>query len=231
MQEMIEKSNRETSGTSRRYDAVIFDLDGTLLDTLDDLAASANAAMEHCGMGLRTREEVRSFVGNGIRNLIWRMLPDGEQEAHFEDAFSFFKEHYAAHCMDRTKPYPGILPFLEQLKAEGYGTAIVSNKADFAVKKLNALYFQNLIGIAIGEHEGAAKKPAPDLVNEALAYLQIPAGRALYIGDSEVDIQTAANAGLDAVIVTWGFREKTLLQKSYDGPFADTVEELLTKIR
>lgn len=217
---------KETSVPGRKYDAVIFDLDGTLLDTLDDLTASANAAAAFCGVPQHTREEIRGFVGNGIRKLIERMLPDESREQLFDMAFAKFKEHYALHCMDETEPYPGVISLLDWLKKEGYCTAIVSNKADFAVKKLNEIYFRNLIDVAVGEQEGVRKKPEPDMVYHALECVQVPVHRALYVGDSEVDIQTAANAGMDAVIVTWGFREKEFLKEQGAVQLADHIASL-----
>lgn len=210
----------------RTYDAVVFDLDGTLLDTLDDLTASANAAAAFCGVPAHTRDEIRSYVGNGIRKLIERMLPEERRDELFDMAYTRFREHYADHCMDATEPYPGIISLLDWLKKSGYRTAIVSNKADFAVKKLHQVYFHDLIDLAAGEQEGIQKKPEPDMVYHILEQLQIPADRALYVGDSDVDIRTAANAGMDAVIVTWGFREKDFLQRQGARVLADNVTQL-----
>lgn len=212
---------------SRKYDAVVFDLDGTLLDTLDDLTASVNAAMEACGIRKYTRNEVRSFVGNGIHKLIERAVPGGEENSLFQSAYDLFKSHYAVHCMDLTEPYPGIMDLLARLKEQGYRTAIVSNKADFAVKKLNEQYFNGLVDTAVGEQEGIRKKPEPDMVNLALHGLDVPAERAVYIGDSEVDIRTAGNASMDSIIVTWGFRERDFLREQGAGKIAENAEELL----
>ena len=226
---MTEYNTEENAG--RKYDAVVFDLDGTLLDTLDDLTASANEAAAYCGMPVHTREEVRSFVGNGIRKLIERMLPEERREELFDTAFCRFKEHYASHCMDETEPYPGIISLLDWLKKSGYRTAIVSNKADFAVKKLNQVYFSDLIDVAVGEQEGVKKKPEPDMVYHALKQMNVSADRALYVGDSDVDIRTAVNAGMDSVIVTWGFREKEFLRRQGADVLADNVSELRRLIR
>lgn len=195
----------------RKYDTVIFDLDGTLLDTLDDLTDSVNAVLAQHQMDPYTRDQIRSFVGNGIRRLLLRAVPGGEQNPEFEQIFEEFRQYYSIHCMDKTGVYPGIKELLEQLSAEGYNLAIVSNKADFAVKKLRDRYFKESIRVAIGEREQVRRKPFPDTVYQALEELGAQRSRAVYIGDSEVDIQTAANADIDAVIVQWGFRDRAFL--------------------
>lgn len=195
----------------RKYDAVIFDLDGTLLDTLEDLKNSANAAAAKYGMPQYTRQQISSFVGNGIRRLIQQVVPGGEENAEFEQVFQAFKEHYALHCMDETEPYPGIPALLGWLKKSGCRTAIVSNKADFAVKKLRDVYFGELVEVAIGEREGCRRKPAPDSVFQALSDLGVDRERAVYVGDSDVDLQTARNAGIDCISVCWGFRSREFL--------------------
>ncbi len=197
----------------RRYDAVIFDLDGTLLDTLSDLTNSANATAGKYGFPTRTREEICSFVGNGIRRLIMQLLPGGEDNPDFDEVYRDFCTHYNEHCMDETEPYPGILFLLDRLLKEGIAAAIVSNKADFAVKKLRDIYFPELVRVAIGERQGIRRKPAPDSVFEALAELGIPRSRAVYVGDSDVDILTARNAGMDCISVCWGFRTKEFLME------------------
>ena len=150
---------------------VVFDLDGTLLDTLQDLANAVNYALEQQGMPKRTLEEVRQFVGNGVRLLMIRAVPDGENNPLFEETFALFKEYYGEHCNDNTKPYAGVVELIETLKEKGYAVAIVSNKIDFAVKELNDLYFKGIVPVAIGEKEGIRRKPAPDTVFEALKEL------------------------------------------------------------
>ena len=172
---------------------VVFDLDGTLLDTLQDLANAVNYALEQQGMPKRTLEEVRCFVGNGVRLLMIRAVPDGESNPLFEETFSLFKEYYGEHCNDKTRAYDGVVPLLRELKEKGYALAIVSNKIDFAVKELNEIYFEGIVQAAIGEREGVARKPAPDMVRTALAELGKPADTAIYIGDSDVDVMTANN--------------------------------------
>ena len=181
--------------------AVIFDLDGTLLNTLDDLAASVNFALESNGYNPRTIDEVRQFVGNGIRLLMTRALPGGEDNADFSKVFDAFKSHYIVHCNDVTAPYPGIMDMLNELSRRNIKMAIVSNKADAAVKELNEIYFRDVIDVAIGENEAAGirKKPAPDMPIEALNQLGAAPDEAVYVGDSDVDIETAANAGMCCV--------------------------------
>lgn len=207
-----------------KYELIIFDLDGTILDTLDDLACSLNYALEQNGYPQRTREEVRSFVGNGLKNLVSRATNGEEVEKVLKD----LKAHYQIHCSDRTKPYDGIPELLRGLKEKGYKTAVVSNKADEAVKVLCEQYFPGLFDLAIGERENVRKKPAPDSVNEVLRICNVRKEKALYIGDSEVDIETAKNAVLDSIIVTWGFRDKKMLAEHGAKVFADSVEEIET---
>lgn len=189
--------------------AIIWDLDGTLLDTLDDLTASTNAALLAHGYAPRTRAEIRRFVGNGVKNLISRALPPGDHP-DFDAVFADFRAHYSVHCNDRTRPYPGILPMLDDLQARGIPMAVVSNKLDAAVRELCALHFGSRIGVAVGECEGVRRKPAPDSVHRAMELLGIR--RAVYIGDSEVDVATARNAGLPCICVSWGFRTEADLR-------------------
>ena len=194
------------------YRTVIFDLDGTLLDTLDDLTASVNFALTSFGLPTRTKEEVRAFVGNGIVKLIERAI--GYKHPFFDKIFTTFREHYGAHCKDKTKEYIGITPLLLELKARGVQTAVVSNKADFAVKALSEEYFPNLLQEAVGENEkaGIAKKPAPDSLLAVMKNLNAEKKTTVYVGDSEVDIQTAANAGVDCISVVWGFKDEEFLR-------------------
>lgn len=196
---------------NRRYDAVVFDLDGTLLDTLLDLAASVNYAMGQMGYPTRSVEEVRTFVGNGIANLIMRAVPEGTAPRDTEAALALFSDHYEKHSADLTAPYEGIVSLLDTLKSEGYGIAVVSNKIDRAVCELCRLYFGDRIDVATGEREGIARKPSPDSVFYVLRRLPCDNCRAVYVGDSDVDIKTALNAGMDCISVTWGFREKSFL--------------------
>lgn len=210
-----------------RYDTVIFDLDGTLLDSLDDLAAAVNAALTACGYPLHTRDEVRRFVGNGVVKLIQRSVPEGTSEEERERVLQFFKAYYSEHSRDLTRPYPGIPELLELLHSRGVRMAIVSNKFESAVEELNAFYFDSRIGVAAGENEAAGirKKPAPDMVFSALEKLGSDRAHAIYVGDSEVDAQTAAAAGMDCMLVSWGFRERELLESFHPVFLADRPEQ------
>lgn len=220
------------------YKAILFDLDGTLLDTLADLCNSTNRALESFGFPTRTIDEVRAFVGNGIKKLIDRAVPAGTDEAVKSEVLDAFKKDYAAHCADETAPYAGILPMLEQLNRQGIKTAIVSNKADFAVKSLAKQYFPGLCDCALGESTAIPKKPAPDMICAVLSEIGISAGEALYVGDSDVDFDAAMNAGLDVILVDWGFRDRSLLlsrlkdlPQERKGSIASSPEELLFLIQ
>lgn len=206
----------------KKYDTVIFDLDGTLLNTLDDLADAVNYALRRMGMPERTLAEVRSFVGNGVRRLMELSVPGGFANPDFEETFAVFKEYYGEHCNDKTRAYDGVVELLRELKEEGYALAIVSNKLDSAVKALSEIYFEGIVPVAIGEKEGVAKKPAPDTVYAALKELHMPAERAVYVGDSDVDIMTAKNSGLPCISVLWGFRDRKFLEEHGAVRFAET---------
>ena len=209
-----------------RYKTVIFDLDGTLLDTLEDLTDAVNYALEAYKMPLRTIEEVRNFVGNGVRKLMLQAVPDGEKNPSFEEIFSLFKEYYGEHCNDKTGLYKGILELMEELRKQGYVMGIVSNKIDSAVKELNSMYFADYIQVAIGEKEGVQRKPAPDTVFAALQELDMEKETAIYIGDSEVDLATARNAGIPCISVLWGFREREFLEECGADMFAETPKDV-----
>ena len=210
--------------------AVIFDLDGTLLNTLQDLCNSTNAALTQFGYPTRTLDEVRSFVGNGVKLLILRALGVEKPEncPDFDDVFAAFRAHYADHSNDCTCAYPGIMELLAKLKEAGAPMAIVSNKLDPAVKQLNEIYFKDFISVAIGENEaaGVKKKPAPDTVYAALRELGVSPEDAVYVGDSEVDIATAKNAGIPCISVTWGFRDRAWLLAHGAEIFCDTPEDV-----
>ncbi|MBP3423037.1 MAG: HAD-IIIA family hydrolase [Clostridia bacterium] len=210
------------------YETIIFDLDGTLLDTLDDLWAAVNAALKKFSLPLRTKEEVRSFVGNGIVKLMERSAGKVEKEV-FDGVLAEFKRYYGEHCEDNTKPYEGIMPLLEELKKRGIKTAVVSNKADFAVKKLAEGYFQGLLQEAVGENEegGIRKKPAPDSLLAVMQRLGAGTRSTVYVGDSEVDIQTAQNAGVECISVTWGFKDREFLVENGATVLIDEPKELL----
>lgn len=210
--------------------AVIFDLDGTLLNTLEDLKDSTNYALQKFGFPQRTLDEVRSFVGNGLRMLIVRAVPAGTEDAVIDAVLQTMKLHYAENYHNKTRPYDGIEALLMRLKAEGYPMAIVSNKADLVVALLRKLYFDTLIPVAVGETEGVLRKPAPDMVIEGLRRLGLPGAKAVYVGDSEVDLQTARNAGLPCLSVTWGFRSIQQLEEAGAQHLVHTPEELYETI-
>lgn len=193
--------------------AVIFDLDGTLLNTLDDLADSTNYALSKFGYPTRTIEEVRQFVGNGVAKLIERAIPEGKNNPNFEKCLAIFKENYAQNMYNKTAPYNGIIEMLSNLKSKGIKIAVVSNKFDLAVKELCKKYFEGFIDFAAGENEaqGIKKKPAPDTVLSVLYEFNFAPEDAVYVGDSDVDIMTAKNSKMPCISVTWGFRDKKFL--------------------
>lgn len=209
-----------------KYTAVVFDLDGTLLDTLEDLMDAVNDALRKYGYPVRTLAEIRNFVGNGVRKLMERSLPDGTQNPEFEEILAAFRAYYTAHCEDKTHAYDGVLTMMQQLTEAGCRLAIVSNKLDGAVKELNQSYFSSYVQTAIGEKEGVRRKPAPDMVENALASLHCRKEEAVYVGDSEVDIQTASNAGLDCISVSWGFRDADFLLQNGAAVIADTPQQV-----
>ena len=211
-----------------KYQALIFDLDGTLLDTLDDLADGVNAVLAANGYPTKTRDEVCRAVGDGLKKLIERVLPDGGNDPAFDRILAEFKAYYSAHCEDKTAPYAGIMELLGKLQSAGVKMAIVSNKADPAVKKLSQVWFANVIDVAIGENEAAGirKKPAPDTIDLALRQLGVSRENAAYVGDSEVDVQTASNSGMPCLTVTWGFRDRDYLIERGATQLFDTPDAL-----
>lgn len=209
-----------------KYELAIFDLDGTLLNTLEDLADSMNAVLQQSGYPQRSLTEVRNFVGNGIRKLVERSVPEGTKSEEVVRMYETFLIHYKEHCADKTKPYDGIMELLSKLQDNGVILAVVSNKADAAVKALCAQYFPGVFHEAVGERMGIARKPAPDTVNEVLKNLQIKKEKAVYIGDSEVDVQTAKNAGLDCIAVSWGFRDVSVLKAAGAETIVSVPEEV-----
>ena len=210
------------------YEAIVFDLDGTLLDTLDDLFDAVNVALKKNGLPLRTKEEVRSFVGNGIVKLMER-ASGSKENVDKEKLVEDFKNYYGEHCKDKTKPYDGILEALRSLRRMRVKTGVLSNKADFAVKLLAKEYFDGLLDMAAGENEAAGirKKPAPDALFTAMQSLGTDKTNTLYVGDSEVDIQTAKNAGIACVLVTWGFKDRAFLLENGAEILIDEPKELI----
>lgn len=207
-----------------KYDSVIFDLDGTLLDTLGDLWGSTNFALSQLGLPTRTLDEVRRFVGNGVANLIKRAVGDNGDEEIADKALEIFREHYALHNCDTTCPYEGVIELLISLRERGVKVAIVSNKIDWAVQELSEKYFKGLVDCAVGELSGIARKPEPDMVYLAMEKLGCKAP--VYVGDSEVDVRTAKNANMDGIFVTYGFRTEDDLRLAGGECIVDTVAEL-----
>ncbi len=213
-----------------RYETVIFDLDGTLLNTLDDLWQSGCAMMEQMGEPPLTREQTRSYVGNGMDNYVARALPGGRSHPRFQEAVTFIRAYYDTHNQIKTAPYPGIQELIQRLKELGLGVAVVSNKPHSAVVPLVKHFFHGAVPCAIGQQEGIHRKPAPDMVYKALEELGRPPETALYVGDSEVDVQTGQNAGMDCLSVTWGFRDRPQLEEAGARYYADTPEQVLAFI-
>jgi len=209
------------------YQTILFDMDGTVLDTLYDLWASTNAVLREMGFPQRTMEEIRSFVGNGARNQLRCALPAGSGDALIDEALARYRPYYAAHCREHTRPYDGILPMLRALDAAGKKLAVVSNKPDAAVKLLSEEHFGALFPVALGETPGLRRKPEPDAIDAALAALGAGRAGAVYVGDSEVDVATAANARLPLIAVSWGFRGRAALEAAGAETVVDTPEELL----
>lgn len=214
----------------RDFKTYIFDLDGTLLSTLNDLASSTNYALRWAGMPERTIEEVRMFVGNGVRLLMERAIPEGVNNPKFEETYAKFREHYMEHNLDTTRPYDGIPELLHELKRRGKHLAIVSNKFYAATQDLAKHFFPDTIEVAIGERENIRKKPAPDTVLEALRQLNVSKEDAVYIGDSDVDIMTAKNCGLPCISVLWGFRDKDFLIEHGGSLFVEKPIEILSRL-
>lgn len=208
------------------YKTYIFDMDGTLLDTLQDLTTSVNYALKQKNMPERTIDEIRQFVGNGVKKLVERAVPAGTSVEDTEDTLNIFKAHYVIHSQDTTAPYPGMQDLLRRLKAKGKNIAVVSNKFYDATVELCKIYFPDTVSVAIGERPGIEKKPAPDTVFEALRQLGVTAEGAVYIGDSEVDLQTARNSGLDCISVLWGFRDKEFLIQNGGTTFVTSPTEI-----
>lgn len=213
-----------------KIDTIIFDLDGTLLNSLEDLRVSVNYALYGFKYPKQTLDMVRRNVGNGIEKLMERSLPDGKDNVNYEVCLEIFKEHYKTHMSVNTKPYPHIIETLAALKSRGYKLAVVSNKFDAAVKPLCQKYFKSLIDVAIGQSKDTKKKPAPDTVYMALDELESSAETSIYVGDSEVDIQTAKNSGMDCISVSWGFKTKEFLEQNGASVIIDTPLEIFNYI-
>ena len=210
-----------------KYKAVIFDLDGTLLNTLDDLADSVNFAHGECGFKLRSIDEVRRFIGNGVRVLMRRSVPLGVSDEEYEKAYKSFVAHYEKNSRNKTAPYNGICEVLRKLKEKGYRLCIVSNKIDFAVKDLKDEFFKDLIEVAIGDSEDTRNKPAPDMVYKALSHIGVSGEDAVYVGDTDVDLETAKNSGMDCISVSWCIRSRREHEGYGAAMIADTPDDIL----
>lgn len=219
MNELLKRSSAITT--------IVFDMDGTVLNTLEDLTVSMNYVLSKFGMPEHKLEEYRLFFGNGVGEALRLSLPEGTSEDIIDEMLPVFKEHYDAHCLDKTRPYDGILDVMRKLKLRGYKTAIVSNKIDSAVKELHQRFFGDSVDIAIGEQPGINRKPAPDMVNLALKELGSSKEESVYIGDSEVDFMTAENSGLPCISVLWGFRDKDFLIEQGAYCFAEKPQDII----
>ena len=213
-----------------KFKAIIFDLDGTLTDTLEDLCLSANYALRSMSLPERSPDEIRRFVGNGVKRLIERAVPLGTDPRVTEQCFEYFRAYYVNHCQDHTHLYPGIASLLTSLHAKGYLMAVVSNKLQTAVTELSHAFFGSIIDVAIGERPGIPRKPAPDMVQAALERLGVAASEAVFVGDSDVDIQTASNAGMACISVLWGFSNRNFLLAHGASMLAKSPEDILTLV-
>lgn len=214
-----------------KYTTIIFDLDGTLLNTLADLAAATNHALAEHKLPQRTTDEVRRFVGNGIRKLIERAVPADTPAELKEEVFASFNRYYKQHCADSTRPYEGVRQLLQQLRAAGCRTAIVSNKADYGVQALAKQYFDGQLDAACGERAGIAKKPAPDMLLAIMRQLKAEPASTIYIGDSDTDLDTARNAGVACIGACWGFRGRAFLEAHGAKLLAENVGDIWELIK
>ena len=205
--------------------AYIFDLDGTVLDTLDDLTQSVNHALRRFSMPQRRRDEIRMMVGNGVGMLIAKAVPEGTQQGVTMQVLEAFREYYLQHSLDNTRPYPGILELFARLRRQGSKIAIVSNKLQPAVTALVERFFAEYVDVAIGERVGLRRKPAPDMVLEAMRQMGVQG--AVYIGDSDTDILTAQNSGLSCISVLWGFRDREFLEEHGATTLVQRPEEIV----
>lgn len=213
-----------------KYKAVLYDMDGTVLDTLQDLTDSVNAALARFNMPARRPQEIRSFLGNGAQRLIELSVPAGTEAAETRRVLDFYKPYYDEHCRIKTAPYAGIVELMRALKAMGVKQAVVSNKPDAAVRELAAEFFPGLLESAIGESAAVRRKPSPDTVEAAMSEMGLTARECVYVGDSEVDIATAKNAGMDCISVAWGFRDEPELVAAGANTIVRTVPELASAL-
>lgn len=210
-----------------KYDAIIWDMDGTLLYTLEDLQGAVNHVLKQYNFPERSLEQICAAVGNGVVELMRLSVPNGKENPRFGEMMEAFSAYYEKHCTEKTKPYDGIIPVMKELRAQGVKMAVVSNKPVYGVAALSDLYFEGLLDVAMGVSEALRRKPAPDMVWKAIEQLGAKRERCVYIGDSDVDFATAKNSGLDCISVLWGFREESFLRAIGATTFAKTPEDLL----
>ena len=207
---------------------IIFDLDGTLVDTLMDLNASVNFALSCFDYPKRTLEQTKNDIGNGVAKLIERSIPDGSYNPNYEKCLKIFKEHYREHYFDKSQPYPLMFPLLKELKDRGYLLAVVSNKFDEGAKKMVNFFYPKTFDMIQGEGKDMPRKPDPKMIHFVLKTLGIEGKNALYVGDTNVDYESAVNAGIDIVLVSYGYRSRGYLEQIKNVPIIDTPLELLT---
>lgn len=210
----------------KNYKLVIFDMDGTILYTLDDIVNGLNYALQKNHLPQKEKDAVRKYIGNGIHYEVENSVPAGTAEEMINQVFDDFNIYYAEHCGDHTKPYDGITDLMKELRMHHILTAVVSNKGDYAVQELDHQYFDGLLDAGVGEKKEIRRKPAPDTVNVVLEQLHMQREDAVYIGDSEVDIETAVNAGMDSIIVEWGYRDHDFLVEHGAGHLVKTIAQL-----
>ncbi len=210
-----------------KYTTVLFDMDGTLLDTIMDLTGSVNATLHHFGYMERSEDEVKKFVGNGVMKLLERAFGRGVKNVDLAEVYEYFTGHYQKNCRNKTSTYPGIIAMLDQLREAGITMGIVSNKNKQAVIELAGLLLPGYMTAVVGASEDLPKKPSPELVNEALSQLKKSKEETILIGDSDVDYQTAKNAGLDCILVSWGFKDKSFLESLHSAYLIDSPKEIV----
>ncbi len=208
-----------------KYEAIFFDLDGTVIDTLQNITDAVNHTMRHFGLREFSGQTLKPHLGWGVDYLMRKLIPE-LSEAQIAEILAYYRPYYAQHTTENTPPYPGVLPMLRELKKQGLVLALISNKPDSAVQPLMELYFRDLLSFSIGEQPGIARKPEPDMLRLAAKNLNVNLSRCLYVGDTEVDIQTARNTGIDCVCVTWGFRTREELIRAGAEQIAESTEEL-----
>ncbi len=214
-----------------KYKAVLYDMDGTVLDTLADLTDAVNVSLRHFGLPEQPTMHVRDVLGNGARRLIMGCLPENTDEKTADAVLEFYKPYYDAHCREKTAPYPGITELMQRLRDAGVKQAVVSNKPDGAVKELAELFFGGLIESAVGESETVRLKPCPDAVLAAAKLMGVSKDECVYVGDSEVDIETARRAGMDCISVAWGFRDEDMLRAEGASCIVRSAEELFEALK